>query len=360
MSRIRSVHPGLYTDEAWASVSIAARWLAVGLLTEADDNGIFEWKPLQIKMRLFPVDAVDVAALLKELSDLHIVKQYQGGDVEVLKRHGRKPLLLGAIRNFVRFQRPRKPKAWFPITKEIQEFVGLFQHDEPALPKDDLFAGGSELPAVETHDSSDLCGTRATSEGGRMEDGGGKMKEVDPPISPLNSVEPFLPPEPEWGEFVKFRRRAGSPFTDHARKLAVTSLGKLAGEGFDPRAVIERSILNGWKGFFPLREGPSFKPSKGSAKPVEPVGPDDSDPRLADLRQALRKRLSAKSYDGWVKPCRLAMNGTGAILVAPSRFMADWLEQNLASELNSEAGKLGLGSVKVQAKLPESREKETR
>ena len=36
-------------------------------MTESDDAGVFEWKPLQIKMRIFPADAVDVAAMLAEL-----------------------------------------------------------------------------------------------------------------------------------------------------------------------------------------------------------------------------------------------------------------------------------------------------
>jgi hypothetical protein len=52
MARIRSVHPSLFTDEAWVSCSPLARVLYIGLLTDADDQGLFEWKPIQIKMRL--------------------------------------------------------------------------------------------------------------------------------------------------------------------------------------------------------------------------------------------------------------------------------------------------------------------
>lgn len=114
MARIRSIHPGVFTDEAWASISIAARWLAAGLFTEADDNGVFEWKPLQIKMRLFPADPVEVPTLLSELAAAGIVLSFDLSG----KRYG-------AIRNFCKFQRPRKPKSWFPITDGVRAFVAL-------------------------------------------------------------------------------------------------------------------------------------------------------------------------------------------------------------------------------------------
>lgn len=35
-------------------------------------------------------------------------------------------------------------------------------------------------------------------------------------------------------------------------KLAFTKLDDLRKDGYDPVQVIEQSILNGWKGFFPL------------------------------------------------------------------------------------------------------------
>ena len=48
-------------------LSMAARVLLFGLWTEADDQGVFDWKPITIKMRILPVDNVDVPELLAEL-----------------------------------------------------------------------------------------------------------------------------------------------------------------------------------------------------------------------------------------------------------------------------------------------------
>lgn len=52
MSRIRSVHPGLFTDEKFILLSERAQVFFIGLWTEADDYGAFEWKPITLKIKL--------------------------------------------------------------------------------------------------------------------------------------------------------------------------------------------------------------------------------------------------------------------------------------------------------------------
>lgn len=114
MARIRSVHPGLFTDEVFMAASAFARILLIGLWTEADDQGVFEWKPLTLKARLLPVDAVDVVDLLSELEGADVVCRFeQGGKA------------YGAIRNFRKFQRPQKPTAQHPLPDNIAIYVHL-------------------------------------------------------------------------------------------------------------------------------------------------------------------------------------------------------------------------------------------
>jgi hypothetical protein len=132
MARIRSIHPRLFTDDAFASCSPMARLLAIGIWTEAWDDGVFEWKALSLKMRIFPADSVDVSPLLDELSGLNIVKSFEAG--------GRK---YGAVRNFCRFQRPKKPNLSKVLPNSLREFVGL--------------SGGK--PAPDTEPGDDECGT---------------------------------------------------------------------------------------------------------------------------------------------------------------------------------------------------------
>lgn len=114
MARIRSVHPGLWTDERFASVSMAARLLFIGIWNECDDQGSFEWSPIKLKMRILPADSVDAGELLAELEAVGNILAYEIG--------GRK---FGAVRNFAQYQRPKKPNSLYPQTDEVRNFTGL-------------------------------------------------------------------------------------------------------------------------------------------------------------------------------------------------------------------------------------------
>lgn len=114
MSRIRSIHPRLFTDECFASASPIARLLIIGLWTEAWDDGVFDWKPLVLKMRLFPADTIDVEPLLAELAALNIITRFESD--------GR---VFGAIRNFCKFQRPKKPNASGRLPDALRAYVAI-------------------------------------------------------------------------------------------------------------------------------------------------------------------------------------------------------------------------------------------
>lgn len=84
MARIRMLKPSFFTDERVVSVSAFARLLFIGLWCEADREGRLEDRPLGLKMRLFPADAVDIGALLDELCRAQLVERYRVGDVAVI------------------------------------------------------------------------------------------------------------------------------------------------------------------------------------------------------------------------------------------------------------------------------------
>lgn len=156
MSRIRSVHPGFFKDERLVECSAFARLLFIGLGVEADDKGIFEWKPITIKMNVFPGDNIDVPSLLAELSARDQIRMYE--------IDGRK---YGAIRNFRKFQRPKTPNDIHPMTEEIAAYVGIVS--EKAADDEGSFPRKGEKPP-------------------QMEDGGGKMEE-DQKASPSLRAE---------------------------------------------------------------------------------------------------------------------------------------------------------------------------
>lgn len=57
MARIRSVKPGLFGSYSMASVSIPARYLFIGLFSEADDEGRLIDSPKRIAGSVFPHDS---------------------------------------------------------------------------------------------------------------------------------------------------------------------------------------------------------------------------------------------------------------------------------------------------------------
>jgi hypothetical protein len=170
MPRIRSIHPGFWTDEAVVSVSRDARLLFIGLWNQCDDKGAFEWKPGSLKMRLFPSDHdLDVSALLNALEKAGLIHGYS---VE-----GRK---YGAVKNFKRFQRPKKPNSLFPMPDAEKKFsdgselVGnWFPTGSEPVPHQ--FPTGSEPVPHQFPTGSEPV----PPEGGRREEGRGT-----PPVAP--------------------------------------------------------------------------------------------------------------------------------------------------------------------------------
>lgn len=264
MSRIRSIHPGIYTDEAWASVSIEARWLGMGLCTEADDNGVFEWKPIQIKMRLFPADAVDVSELLDELARAGIALSFEADG----KR-------LGALRNFCKYQRPRKPKAWFPITDEIARFVSLPtdvqvgsvpQKSEPATVEGDPVPPESEKSP-------------------QMEDGGWRMeKDSEPDGSASVAVLPTA--REALTETVWRTCPAKLESLGVSKSSARSATGSFLKAGHPPDAVltaVDAAVRNGTRDPVPYIR--TRLQNTGQAPPWERKATAEADDYLAKLEE---------------------------------------------------------------------------
>jgi hypothetical protein len=164
MPRIRSIHPGFWTDEAVVSVSRDARLLFIGLWNQCDDKGAFEWKPGSLKMRLFPSDHdLDVSALLNALEKAGLIHGYS---VE-----GRK---YGAVKNFKRFQRPKKPNSLFPMPDAEKKFTAGSE------PVPHQFRTGSEPVPHQFRTGSEPV----RHEGGRREEG--KEGGTPPAAPPVN------------------------------------------------------------------------------------------------------------------------------------------------------------------------------
>ncbi|MBU6430358.1 MAG: hypothetical protein KGR26_15185 [Cyanobacteria bacterium REEB65] len=81
MARIRSVKPGLFASYTLAQVPIEARYLFIGLFTEADDTGRLIDSPKKLAGTLFPHDekitAAKVDGWLNRLAAIGSVLRYE-------------------------------------------------------------------------------------------------------------------------------------------------------------------------------------------------------------------------------------------------------------------------------------------
>lgn len=257
MSRIRSIHPGIWTDEEFMGLSAFARLLLIGLWTEAWDDGVFEWKPLTLKARIFPVDPVDVVALLSELQDAGVIARMDANQ--------KRP---GVIKNFQKYQRPKKPNSSGLMQDEWLEYVGAKATPDPSdddisEPVPNQFPTGGEKPS-------------------QMEDGGWKREDEDaPPIAPqgggagdlfedLLGIYPVSPNAKRDRAFKAFSRRPTSEQHDiiaAARKYRAWFDADCIRRGRSPEEAagfvppLDGWIINGtWKSVSGLSEAPKVEP----------------------------------------------------------------------------------------------------
>lgn len=104
MSRKRGIDAEQWTDPDFLACSPLARLFALALRNEADDNGLFEWNPAKLRLRLLPMDDCDPSALLAELAEHTQVARYEVSGKAY-----------GAIRNFHKFQSPKYPSYRHPV-----------------------------------------------------------------------------------------------------------------------------------------------------------------------------------------------------------------------------------------------------
>ncbi|WP_250518621.1 DUF1376 domain-containing protein [Caballeronia sp. ATUFL_M1_KS5A] len=69
---------------------------------------------------------------------------------------------------------------------------------------------------------------------------------------PALELPEWLPTD-AWDAFVDMRKKIKAPLTEHASKLAIDELQKLMNDGHRPRAVLEQSTMNSWRGLFPIK-----------------------------------------------------------------------------------------------------------
>lgn len=203
MARIRSIHPGLTTDEAYMTMSMACKAAWPLMWTECDDRGIFEWKPIVLKARIFPADAVDFVKILSEMESLGCIRRYEIDGKS-----------FGAVKNFCQYQRPKHPSYRYPTTGVDLDFIA-FREAEP----DNLHPG---LPPP-SH--------RPTENPPQMEDGEKDEEDKrDTNVSLPDAIAPFVAIKIERDRIKRVEIRArqellGTDWNTFAAKYELQQIG---------------------------------------------------------------------------------------------------------------------------------------
>lgn len=88
MARIRTIKPEFWTDETIVELPFEYRLLFIGLWNFVDDEGYVEYRPKQLKMKVFPGDDIDIRAGIESLIAHSLIDVYEaqieGRRVEIL------------------------------------------------------------------------------------------------------------------------------------------------------------------------------------------------------------------------------------------------------------------------------------
>lgn len=88
MARIRTLKPTVWESEQLGEVSVEARLLFIGLITQADDEGRMKGSPKLVKSWVFPYDdftSGDIAEWLRELSGEGLIHWFEVGGKQFIE-----------------------------------------------------------------------------------------------------------------------------------------------------------------------------------------------------------------------------------------------------------------------------------
>lgn len=110
-----------------------------------------------------------------------------------------------------------------------------------------------------------------------------KTKRASPSLSDYTKNEAL---SEALAGFVEMRRKIKAPLTDRALTLALSQLDKLAKSDEEKIAIVNQTVMNGWKGFYALKQEVNQRGNTGINRRTA----KDED-RYADFREADRRQI---------------------------------------------------------------------
>lgn len=75
----------------------------------------------------------------------------------------------------------------------------------------------------------------------------------------------------DWNDYLEYRKGIAAPMSVVAQTRAIAELNRLRVEGHDPSRVIGQSIVNGWKGLFPVKSSKDSQTGRQRPKTFDEI-----------------------------------------------------------------------------------------
>ncbi len=236
MPRIRTIKPKFWDDIKLSKVSRDARLLFIGMWTFADDLGVIIADSVWLKSKIFPYDLLshdEIHLWLVELLKLKFILSLEY-----------KEELFFIIRTFDKHQRIDKPNREdiFIDNEEIRTIVEQSRNNLGTI------ADSSKIDTRPIPHGEESKGEESNSKG---KDKGDFLKKNDNRVNmPFNGE--FSNMWLEWKKY-KWNQHQFKYKSDGSEQSALHSLTSLSPDETTCIAIIQQSMANGWKGFFPLK-----------------------------------------------------------------------------------------------------------
>lgn len=262
--RARNIKPGFFENELLVELPPAARLVFIGMWCMADREGRLEDRPKKIKLQILPYDSLDVDEYLNELARMNFITRYSVDGSKYIQ-----------IENFLKHQNPHQneSKSIIPPKESAQIEIAEALIQERITEED---AGFTKDDALKILRKEGLV----TKEESTSDHGENHLQPCSPKVvhtradslNPDSLKNPPIPPrggkaalpswiDPDvWENFIAHRIAIKAKMSTSAQKLVLAKLEKLRDAGFDPSAVLNQSIENGWKGLFELKAGNGREP----------------------------------------------------------------------------------------------------
>lgn len=237
MARIRTVKPELFRHEALFEAEqesgLPLRLAFIGLFTVCDREGIFRWKPRQLKLDVMPYDGHDFSRVLDALATRGFVIHYACGSDEY-----------GVIPSFLRHQviNNREKSSDFPC---IDVATHIFNNEIKDMREIDSRV---EHASITRHENvqGEGKGREWEQEGkGNGSSRQARQHKVNISVEQMVDSIPGLSAEAA-GEYLAFRKSKKAPLTSGAWKAIVKEIVK---SGLEPVDALNTAMARGWQGF---------------------------------------------------------------------------------------------------------------